>query len=64
MRVRTAGHLVMEQFCGKRKNFAAEEGNEYYIYARRAGEIPYVMVRTYRYEDETELIHYEWVWTI
>ena len=35
---------------------AVLEGNEYYIYARRAGEIPYVMVRTYRYEDETELI--------
>ena len=35
---------------------AVLEENEYYIYARRAGEIPYVMVRTYRYDDETELI--------
>ena len=35
---------------------AVLEGNEYYIYARRAGEIPYVMVRTYRYTDETALI--------
>lgn len=35
---------------------AVLEENEYYIYAQRAGEIPYVMVRTYRYDDETELI--------
>ena len=35
---------------------AVLEGNEYYIYAQQAGEIPYVMVRTYRYDNETELI--------
>ena len=35
---------------------AVLEGNEYYIYALREGEIPYVMVRTYRYDDEMELI--------
>lgn len=35
---------------------AVLEENEYYIYAQRAGEIPYVMLRTYRYDDETELI--------
>ena len=35
---------------------AVLEGSEYYIYAQRAGEIPYVMVRTYRYDDAIALI--------
>ena len=35
---------------------AVLEENEYYIYAQHTGEIPYVMLRTYRYDDETELI--------
>ena len=35
---------------------AVLEENDYYIYAGRAGEIPYVIIRTYRYGDETALI--------
>ena len=35
---------------------AVLEGNEYYIYAQGKGEIPYIMVQTYGYDDANALI--------
>ena len=38
-------HLVLDLSCRKR-------GDEYYIYAKNEGSIPYVMVRVYDYDSE------------
>ena len=35
---------------------AVLQGNEYYIYAQHEGSIPYVMLRTYGYDDEQTFI--------
>ena len=35
---------------------AVLKGNEYYIYAQKAGYIPYVMLTVYRYDSEEAFI--------
>ncbi len=35
---------------------AVLQGNEYYLYARRAGSIPYVLLRTYRYDSAERFV--------
>ena len=35
---------------------AVLKGDEYYIYAQREGSIPYVMLRTYRYDDAVDFL--------